>query len=144
MNTEDLVVSRELTIPGDELIVVTSRSGGPGGQNVNKVETRVTLRWSLTGSRALGVAQRERLLTRLASRLTTDGELVLHVDESRSQARNRLLARLRLAEVVRAALIVPRKRRATKPTRASQQRRVAGKQRRSEIKRGRGRPQGED
>jgi ribosome-associated protein len=144
MAAEDLPVRRDLVIPQDELSVETSRASGPGGQNVNKVATRVSLRWSIARSRALDEARRDRLLDKLASRLTRDGELIVHVDETRSQARNRELARSRLAEIVRRALAVPRKRRPTKPTRASQQRRLVSKQRRSDVKRRRRPPRGDD
>jgi ribosome-associated protein len=141
---EGLVVRRGLVIPEDELHVEFSRSGGPGGQNVNKVATRVTLRWGLAASRAVGEAQRERLQRRLAARLTRAGELLVHVDESRSQARNREIARRRLAETVRRALAEPRVRRATRPTKASRERRLAGKQRRSKVKRQRRAPPADD
>ena len=144
MNPDDLVVRRDLVLPGEELAVATSRSGGPGGQNVNKVETRVTLRWNVRTSRALSEPQRARLLSRLASRLTGAGELLVHVDESPSQAQNRALARVWLADIVREALLVPKVRRPTRPTRGSQKRRVQGKKRRSDVKKGRGRPRLED
>ena len=140
----DLFVQRGLVVPASELQLVATRSGGPGGQNVNKVATRVTLRWSPARSAALSEAQRERLLLRLASRLTKEGELVLHVDTSRSQAANREEARARLAEVVREALKVPRKRRKTRPTRGSQRRRVEAKKQRGDVKRLRRRPPRDD
>ena len=144
MEGEPLVVRPDLVLPADELSVEVSRSGGPGGQNVNKVATRVTLRWSVAASRVLDAERRARLLHVLAPRLTREGELVIHCDETRSQAQNRELARLRLAELLRRALHVPRKRRASKPTRASRERRHAGKRRRSEVKRLRGRPPADD
>ena len=140
MEGEPLVVRADLVIPADELAVEDSRSGGPGGQNVNKVSTRVTQRWSVATSRVLSDVRRPRLLGALASRLTRGGELVIHCDETRSQAQNRELARLRLADIVRAALHEKKKRRASRPTRASRERRHAGKRRRSEVKRLRGRP----
>jgi ribosome-associated protein len=144
VDAEPLVVRADFVIPADELRVEVSRSGGPGGQNVNKVATRVTLRWSVADSRVLDDVRRARLLGALASRLTREGELVLHCDETRSQAQNREAARVRLAELVRGALHVPKKRRASKPTRASRERRHVGKRRRSEVKRMRGRPHGDD
>lgn len=140
MDGEDLVVRRGLVIPADELHESMSRSGGPGGQNVNKVSTRVTLRWSIADSRVLSDDRRARLLSRLKSRLTRDGELLVHADRTRSQLTNREEARRRLAEIVNDALHVPKSRRATKPTKGSQRRRLASKKRRSDTKRLRRRP----
>ena len=144
MNTSGLPIRRDLVIPEDELHVAVSRSGGPGGQNVNKVASRVSLRWSVATSRVLDDERRARLTARLGSRLTREGELILHVDSTRSQAQNRETARQRLADLVRAALTVPRVRKASKPTRGSEKRRQEGKRRRSTIKRLRGRPSGDD
>lgn len=140
MAADELHVKRGVVIPGDELIWTAARGGGPGGQHVNKTSTKVVLRWWPAHSRALGPRQKERLLKALASRLTGDGELVLSVDESRSQSGNLRLARERLAELVRQGLVVPKVRRATRPTKGSQRRRLASKKRRSDIKRQRGRP----
>ncbi|HZL99276.1 MAG TPA: alternative ribosome rescue aminoacyl-tRNA hydrolase ArfB [Planctomycetota bacterium] len=131
-------------MPEDELVVEASRAGGPGGQNVNKVSSRVTLRWSVAASRALDEPTRERLRQRLASRLTRGGELVVHAATSRSQAENRRAARERLAELLREALFVPRERRPSRPTRASRERRHEGKRRRSAAKRRRRRPDQDD
>ena len=144
MDGEALVVRPDLVIPADELHEETSRSGGPGGQNVNKVATRVTLRWSVAHSRALDETRRTRLATVLASRLTREGELLVHCDVTRSQAQNRAAARLRLAELVRDALRVRKTRRATRPTKASNKRRREGKRLRSHTKRLRGRPDDSD
>jgi ribosome-associated protein len=141
---DGLRVRRGLVIPEDELRVDVSRSGGPGGQNVNKVATRVTLRWRMLASRVLDDGQRERLQRRLATRLTRTGELLVHVDSSRSQARNREIARTRMAEIVRRGLAEPRVRRATRPTRASRERRLGQKQRRSQAKQARRRPAADD
>jgi ribosome-associated protein len=102
---------------------------------VNKASTRVTLRWSVRASTVLSDAQRARVEARLASRLTREGELVVHASDERSRARNRALARARLADLVRAALAVRRPRRPTAPTAGSRERRLAGKRQRSARKR---------
>lgn len=140
MDTEALFVRPDLVIPADELGFEASRAGGPGGQNVNKVSSRVTLRWSPATSRVLDAARRERLQHALAGRLTRAGELVLHCDDTRSQLQNRALVRERLAALLREALQVRKRRRATRPTHGSQVRRREGKRRRSQVKRQRGRP----
>jgi ribosome-associated protein len=142
--SEGLFVQPGLTIPESELSLEFSRASGPGGQNVNKVSSRVTLRWSITASRVLDEARRARLLEMLSQRLTREGELVVHASASRSQVDNRRAARERLAELVRAALFVPRERRKSKPTRASRVRRLVGKQRRSATKQRRQRPAQDD
>lgn len=131
----DLEVRSDLVIPAGELRETASRSGGPGGQHVNKTSTRVTLRWSVAESACLDAAQRRRLTRRLAGRLTRAGELVVHARRHRSRARNRELARERLAELVREGLARPRRRVATRPTRAARARRIETKRRRGSLKR---------
>jgi ribosome-associated protein len=135
MEREGILVRPGLRIPEDELTEQVSRAGGPGGQKVNKTSSRVTLRWSVATSAALSERQRARLLARLRSRLTRAGELVLHAQRSRSQAENRELARARLAELARAALVERTPRRPTAPTRASRERKLDAKRRRSQRKR---------
>lgn len=141
--SEPLRVNGRLTIPAAELRWSSARSGGPGGQNVNKVETKVVLRFSVRESRTLGEARRTLLLTRLAHRLTSAGELVLHASRFRERGRNEEDARERLAAILREALQTPKHRRATRPTRASKRRRRAAKERRSATKRLRRAPGGE-
>jgi ribosome-associated protein len=111
-----------------------SRSGGPGGQNVNKVNTKVTLRLAIA---RLPVTEEEkaRVLGRLHNRLTKEGELVIHSSETRSQKQNRLLAERRGALLLLKALEKPRKRPVTRPSRASAERRLLQKKKRGETKR---------
>ena len=134
-----LIVSERVAIPEDELVMRFVRSPGPGGQNVNKVATAVELRYDIKQSRALPEPVRERLLSRRDRRITADGVLVLSAHRHRTQERNRDDARTRLAELVQSVLHPPKPRVATKPTRASKERRLAGKQHRGKIKRTRGR-----
>jgi len=132
--TEDVRVGPTLTIPGDELIVRASRSGGPGGQHVNTTASRIELRWDIASSRAPDERQRALLMAQLAPRLTTDGVLVLHASEHRSQLRNREAATARLRAIVAEALLTPEQRRPTRPTRASRRRRLEDKRVRGETK----------
>ncbi len=141
---EDLQVLPGVVIPQWELVFTASRSGGPGGQHANKTSSRVTLHWSVATTSALSEQQRWRVKKNLASRLTQDGVLQLHVEDSRSQHRNKELACERLVEVIKKALFVPKKRRATKPSKASKKRRVAAKRGRSDIKKMRAKPQRDD
>ncbi len=134
-----LVVSPELAIPRAELELRATRASGAGGQHVNKTATRVELTWNVARSAAVSDEQRDRLIHRLASRLS-DGDLRVVASDTRSQLQNRELAEQRLAEIVRRALVVPRKRRPTRPTRASKVARLAGKRRQSDKKRDRRAP----
>lgn len=142
-SADDLAVTEQVVIPGDELTVTTSRASGPGGQHVNTTESRVQLRWNPGESRALSDSQRARVLRALASRITSEGDLLIACAAERSQHQNRELARARLAEMVRQALIPPRPRRKTKLPRAVKKRRLDAKRRRGELKRQR-RNKGED
>jgi ribosome-associated protein len=142
---QDLVVGpgpglrRGLVIPAVELVERFSRSSGPGGQGVNTTDSRVELLFEPGSSSALTPAQRERAVAALAGRLVA-GRVSVVASEHRSQLRNRAAARERLEALLREALAPPPPpRRATKPTRGSQQRRLAGKKRRGEVKSGRGR-----
>jgi ribosome-associated protein len=132
-----LTVNESLSIPRTELDVRVSRSSGAGGQHVNKTSSRVEIFWNILGSRAVSEEQRSRLREKLASRLTTEGSIRVVASDMRSQSRNRELAEERLADLVRRALLIPRKRRATKPTRAAKEARLDSKKRHSTKKRDR-------
>lgn len=130
-------VNRSLVIPDDELTVTFSTSGGPGGQHANKAATRVELTWNTNASRVLGPWQRARVTKRLRSRIDSSGTIRVISDRYRSQLRNRSDAERRLAELIAGALRPEKARVATKPTRASTERRLAQKRRRAETKRAR-------
>ncbi|GLY15043.1 aminoacyl-tRNA hydrolase [Kineosporia sp. NBRC 101677] len=128
-------VNAAVSIPEAELRWRFSRSSGPGGQGVNTADSRVQLSWHAAASEALTGPQRERLLERLGPRLV-DGVLQVTASEQRSQLQNRETAERRLAEIVAAAIAPPpRARRATRATRGSQERRIAQKKRRGNVKR---------
>jgi ribosome-associated protein len=134
----DLPVTGSLVVPAAALAWRFSRSSGPGGQGVNTADSRVELSVPPLDLPGLTDAQRARLAERLGSRLV-DGVLTVAASEHRQQLRNRQAARERLAAVLRAALAPPAPaRRRTKPTRGSQERRIAAKKRRGELKRRRG------
>ncbi|PYO07999.1 MAG: aminoacyl-tRNA hydrolase [Gemmatimonadetes bacterium] len=130
-----LAVNESLSIPRNELDVRVSRSSGAGGQHVNKTSSRVEIFWNVLASRALSEEQRARLQEKLGPRLTTEGSIRVVASDMRSQSRNRDLAEERLAELVKRALVVPRKRKATKPTRAAKEARLEAKKRHSHKKR---------
>jgi len=133
----DIVVSPRLTIPAGELSIQFARSGGPGGQNVNKVSSKVDLRWHPASSSALTEHDRAYLLERLRSRLTTEGELIVTSTATRDQLKNRDDAAKKLALIVRTALERPKPRKESKPSRGAKRRRVADKRHHAEIKRNR-------
>jgi ribosome-associated protein len=136
---DDLEVRAGVVIPGREIRFRFARSGGPGGQNVNKVESRVELLFDVATSVAFSDAQRHRIRSALANRLDADGVLQIAVQESRSQWQNREIALQRLAEMLSTALTPRKKRVATKPSRGSKEERFRAKKKRGEIKRNRGR-----
>lgn len=139
----DVKVSRSLTIPGAELSMRFSPSGGPGGQHANKTSTRVELLWDVDDSSVLGPRQRQAIRSRLKGRIDSSGILRVVVDTHRSQMRNRDEAARKLGDLVAGALRRRPTRVATGPTRASKERRLQNKKRRSEIKRGRQDPRQE-
>lgn len=131
-------VTDKLTIDERELEERFIRSSGPGGQNVNKVSTAVELRFDVRHSGSLTMAVRDRLVTLAGRRITDEGVLIIRAERFRTQERNREDARARLADLIRQALIVPKRRVATKPTRASKTRRVDSKVHRGGVKKLRG------
>jgi ribosome-associated protein len=132
-----LAVDESLSIPRSELDVRVSRSSGAGGQHVNKTSSRVEIFWNVAASRALTEEQRTRLQSKLASRLTGEGSVRVVASDMRSQSRNRDLAEERLADLIRRALVVQRRRKPTKPSRASKEARLESKKRHSDKKRNR-------
>jgi ribosome-associated protein len=130
-------------IPDDELVWSYARSGGPGGQNVNKLNTRAILHWNLAANTSLPLAVRHRLQALERNRLTTEGILVLQSQTHRTQERNREACLERLRELIRRAAIIPTVRRPTKPTFGSKKRRLQAKKQRGEIKRQRRDPSSE-
>ena len=134
-----LRITDEILIEDWELTESFTRSSGPGGQNVNKVSTAVELRFEAARSPSLPGPVKARLRRLAGRRWTKEGALVIFCEETRSQARNREIARERLAELVRAALVKPKRRVPTKPTRGSKERRLKAKKVRGEVKKLRGR-----
>ncbi len=137
-------VTDDIEIDPAELSETFFRAGGPGGQHVNKTSTAVMLRFDVRASPSLTEAVKHRLERLAGSRMTGEGVLVLTAVRFRDQARNRQDAVERLVALVAKAAIAPKRRKATRPTLASKQRRLEGKARRSTIKAGRGRPGGQD
>jgi ribosome-associated protein len=131
---DGLAVGSGVVIPRSELEFRASRSGGAGGQHVNTSSTRIELLWDVARSAALDDEKRLRVLNKLATRIDGEGVLRVVASDRRSQLQNREAAEKRLAELVRGALLVPKKRRPTKPSRAAKEARLAEKKRRGERK----------
>jgi ribosome-associated protein len=132
MSEEDLTVGR-FVIPGNELSWEFGTSGGPGGQHANKASTRAELSWAIDQSEALPPEVKKRVAEALANRIA-NGVLTVGADDSRSQWRNRSIARKRMSELIEEAARPPKTRRATKPSRSAKRRRLEAKRRRSEKK----------
>lgn len=127
-------INRRLAIPRSELTFRATRSSGPGGQHVNTSSTRIELTWNVAESPSLAPEQRERLLQRLVARLDGTGTLRLVAQSGRSQLRNREEAVARFAEILAEALVVPKVRRATKPSKAAKRVRLDEKRKRGALK----------
>ena len=131
-------ISKNITIPDEELNEEFFLASGPGGQNVNKVTSAVRLRFNVLETTALPPDVKARLLEKVGSRLTSNGELIIEAQRHRTQLKNRDDAAERLTEIIRSALHAPKKRRPTKPTKASVKRRIDNKKQRSTTKKLRG------
>ena len=129
-----LVVDSRVTIPAEELQLTFARSSGPGGQNVNKVNSKAVLRWSIVTTSALSREVIDRFIRLFPTRVTKQGEVVIASDRSRDQAQNVANCREVLRDLLRAAIVQPRKRKITKPSRAAIERRLREKEHQSEKK----------
>ena len=134
LTDRDLQVNRNVRIPYSELRFEATRSSGPGGQSVNKTNSRITLKWNVTTSSALTHTQRSRIKQKLSSRIDKEGHIIIHAQSERSQFANREDACRRLADLVARALVVHKKRRPTGPSRGERERRLKAKKRRSSLK----------
>jgi ribosome-associated protein len=139
-----LTIAPGVEIPDSDLSVAFTRSAGPGGQNVNKVASAVQLRFALATNATLRTDVKARLRALAGHRVTDDGELLIVARESRSQEQNRRMAEERLADLIRRALVPPKKRVATRPTRASRERRLEVKSRSQKTKKLRGKVRFDD
>jgi len=136
---ENISINKEVEIARGELVFRYDRSSGPGGQNVNKLSTKVTLVFNVAGSESLSEPQKNRIMARLGTRISKAGEIMVVSQKSRSQSANKDDSVARLAALLAGALRVEKARRKTKPTRASKERRLKAKKLRSEIKKDRSR-----
>lgn len=130
----DVPIKNGIVIPDHELEITTSSAGGPGGQHVNKTQSRITVRWNVHNTGALDDEQKARVLQNLHAQLTTEGDLIINNSESRSQQQNKKLALDHLAQTVRKALHVPKKRKPTKISKTAKEAKLRAKTHRSDIK----------
>lgn len=131
------IITNHFVIPEHEIEITASRASGPGGQHVNKSSTRITVRWNVKNSAALTNEQKERVLQKLQSQLTTEGDLIMHSGSSRSQQQNKEIALKQLNQKIRQALYIPKKRMKTRTPASAQEARLQEKSHRSFIKQSR-------
>lgn len=132
--SNDIFVQEGIIIPAHELEISTSRSGGAGGQHVNKTESKVTVRWNVKTTSALTEEQKARIIQNLGARLTENGDFIIHSSESRSQQHNKMVALKRLEKEIKKALAVPKKRMKTRVSKSAKETRLQSKKIRSSVK----------
>lgn len=131
---DDIPIKNGIVIPEHELEITASRSGGAGGQHVNKTSTRITVRWNIQKTRSLSDEQKQCVLQNLQAELTQDGDIIIHESGSRSQQQNKQVALDRLAQKIRKALHVPKKRIKSRISQFIKETRLQAKKERSELK----------
>jgi ribosome-associated protein len=134
MQKTDLYIKPGITIPEYELEITASRAGGPGGQHVNKTNSRITVRWHVANSHALPPQLKDRLLEKLAAQISAEGFLIVHNSTSRSQQQNKIAALANLAQIIRNGLYVPKKRIPTKISATTHEVRLQKKTQRGHTK----------
>ncbi len=132
--SDNLHIKNGITIPENEIEITASRAGGPGGQHVNKTSTKITLRWNVKNTSALNEEQKNRVLQNLQTELTHDGDLIIHNNTTRSQQQNKKLTLIKLVQIIKKALYVPKKRIKTKISKETKERIFQTKIHRGKIK----------
>lgn len=132
--SENVVIKEGIEIPAHELEITASRAGGPGGQHVNKTSSKITVRWNVKNTSALTDEQKARVLEKLQSEITLDGDIIIQSSSSRSQGDNKKEALARLAQKIKQALHVAKKRMKTKVSKAAKEKRLTQKKQHSAIK----------